>query len=45
MKDDGDNDVNLGKGDTFKQGIGMVVKGHDQNYPPEWRLSMKGRKG
>src|SRR3546814_14888837 len=24
MKDDGDNDVNLAKGDTFKQGIGRT---------------------
>lgn len=45
MKDDTDNDVNLGKGDTFQKGIGAVVKGHDENYPPEWRLSLKGRKG
>jgi hypothetical protein len=45
MKDDSDNDVNLGKGSTFEQGIGKVVKGHDMNYPPEWRLSRKGREG
>ena len=45
MKDDGANDVNLGKGATFEQGIGKVVKNNDLNYPPEWRLSMKGRKG
>jgi len=44
MKDDTDNDVNLGKGSTFQQGIGKVVKGHDTNYPPEWRLSKEGRK-
>src|SRR3546814_9636606 len=25
MKDDGDNDVNLAKGDTFKQGIGKEI--------------------
>lgn len=44
MKDDGASDVNLGK-DTFQQGIGKVVKGNDLNYPPEWRLSKKGREG
>ena len=27
MKDDGANDVNLGKDSTFQQGIGKVVKG------------------
>ena len=45
MTDDGDADVNLGKGSTFKQGIGKVVKGNDLNYPAEWRLSKKGREG
>lgn len=44
MKDDGANDVNLGKDATFQKGIGTVVKDNDLNYPPEWRLSMKGRK-
>jgi enoyl-CoA hydratase/carnithine racemase len=43
MKDDGANDVNLGKDSTFKQGIGQVVKGNDLNYPADWRLSKKGR--
>ena len=43
ISDDGDADVNLGKGDTFQQGIGKVVKGHDENYSPDWRLSKKGR--
>ena len=43
MKDDGDNDVNLGKGSTFQQGIGRVVKSNDLNYPKGWRLSKKGR--
>jgi hypothetical protein len=45
MKDDGANDVNLGKDNTFKQGIGTVVKNHDLNYTPDWRLSMKGPQG
>jgi enoyl-CoA hydratase/carnithine racemase len=45
MKDDRANDVNLAKGSTFQQGIGTVVKNNDLNYPPDWRLSMKGRKG
>jgi enoyl-CoA hydratase/carnithine racemase len=45
MKDDRAGDVNLGKGSTFQQGIGTVVKNNDLNYPPDWRLSMKGRKG
>ncbi|MFK4872418.1 enoyl-CoA hydratase/isomerase family protein [Novosphingobium sp. ZW T3_23] len=43
MKDDGASDVNLGKDSTFRQGISNVVKAHDANYPPEWRLSKKGR--
>ncbi|PEQ10607.1 enoyl-CoA hydratase [Novosphingobium sp. PC22D] len=43
MTDDGAADVNLGKDDTFKQGIGKVVKGHDENYPADWRLSKRGR--
>lgn len=45
MTDDRPNDVNLGKDSTFEQGIGKVVKGNDLNYPPEWRLSKKGREG
>jgi enoyl-CoA hydratase len=45
MTDDGAHDVNLGKDSTFQKGIGTVVKDNDLNYPPEWRLSMKGRKG
>ena len=45
MQDDGADDVNLGKNGTFEQGIGRVVKNHDLNYPPEWRLSKEGRKG
>ncbi|MDE2303149.1 MAG: enoyl-CoA hydratase/isomerase family protein [Sphingomonadales bacterium] len=44
MTDDKEGDVNLGKNNTFQQGIGNVVKNNDLNYPPEWRLSMKGRK-
>ncbi|MDE8653513.1 enoyl-CoA hydratase/isomerase family protein [Novosphingobium album (ex Liu et al. 2023)] len=43
MTDDGDADVNLGKGSTFKQGIGKVVKNNDLNYPADWRLSKRGR--
>ena len=43
MKDDRADDVNLGKDDTFGKGIGNVVKDNDLNYPPEWRLSLKGR--
>ena len=43
MTDDTPHDVNLGKGDTFKQGIGTVVKSNDLNYPAGWRLSKKGR--
>jgi hypothetical protein len=43
MRDDRPNDVNLGKDNTFKQGIGQVVKGNDLNYPADWRLSKKGR--
>ncbi|MET0363318.1 MAG: enoyl-CoA hydratase/isomerase family protein [Sphingobium sp.] len=42
MRDDVPNDVNLGNG-VFEQGINNVVKQRDQAYPPEWRLSRKGR--
>ncbi|MFT3968102.1 MAG: enoyl-CoA hydratase/isomerase family protein, partial [Sphingobium sp.] len=42
MTDDVQEDVNLGNG-VFSQGINNVVKARDQSYPPEWRLSRKGR--
>jgi enoyl-CoA hydratase/carnithine racemase len=43
ISDDSDKDVNLGRDDTFQQGIGRVVKGNDVNYPSDWRLSKRGR--
>lgn len=42
MKPDPDTTVDLG-GDAFKGGIAQTVKNNDLNYPPEWRLSKKGR--
>lgn len=29
--------------DTFEKGLGNAVKDNDAKYPPEWRMSMKGR--
>lgn len=31
--------------ETFEKGLASVVKDNDMQYPPEWRMSMKGRKG
>ncbi|MFD1611513.1 enoyl-CoA hydratase/isomerase family protein [Sphingomonas tabacisoli] len=42
MKDDRLGEVNLGKG-GFDAGIAATVKNNDLNYPPEWRLSRRGR--
>ncbi|GAA0303995.1 enoyl-CoA hydratase/isomerase family protein [Sphingomonas oligophenolica] len=42
MKDDRAEDISLGKG-GFDGGIANTVKNNDLNYPPEWRLSRKGR--
>jgi enoyl-CoA hydratase/carnithine racemase len=30
-------------GDTFEKGLAHAVKDNDSNFPPEWRLSYKGR--
>ena len=30
-------------GETFEKGLGAAVKDNDRNFPPEWRLSYKGR--
>ncbi len=29
--------------DTFEKGLANVVKDNDAQFPPEWRLSYKGR--
>lgn len=42
MRPDTDTTVDLG-GDAFADGIAKAVKNNDLNYPPEWRLSRKGR--
>jgi len=42
MKPDLDTKVDLG-GDAFAGGIAQTVKNNDLSYPPEWRLSRKGR--
>ena len=42
MKPDADTKVDLA-GDAFEGGIAKTVKNNDLNYPPEWRLSRKGR--
>jgi enoyl-CoA hydratase/carnithine racemase len=44
MKNDSDNDVQLGD-DVFKErGLNNVVKDVDMLYPPEWRLGRSNRK-
>jgi hypothetical protein len=30
-------------GDTFSKGLASAVKDNDSKFPPEWRLSYKGR--
>jgi len=30
-------------GETFEKGLASAVKDNDAKYPPEWRMSMKGR--
>ena len=30
-------------GETFANGLAASVKGNDNLYPPDWRLSYKGR--
>jgi len=42
MQNDRAADVQLG--DKFGEGLNNIVKNNDLNYPPEWRLSMSGRK-
>lgn len=32
-------------GETFERGLAAAVKENDNDYPPEWRLSYRGRKG
>lgn len=41
VKPDGD-ELGVG-GDTFEKGLASAVKDNDSNFPPEWRLSYKGR--
>ena len=31
-------------GDTFEKGLAAAVKDNDAQFPPEWRLSYKGRR-
>jgi enoyl-CoA hydratase/carnithine racemase len=38
-----DGELKLG-GDTFEQGLGAAVKDNDSLFPPDWRLSYRGRK-
>lgn len=42
MKPDTETAVDLGDG-AFNEGIAKTVKNNDRAYPPEWRLSRKGR--
>lgn len=42
MKPDDATGIDLGD-DAFEGGIAKTVKNNDLNYPPEWRLSKKGR--
>ncbi len=38
-----DGELGVG-GDTFEKGLAAAVKDNDNQFPPEWRLSYKGRK-
>jgi enoyl-CoA hydratase/carnithine racemase len=39
-----DEDTTIGvDGETFEKGLAAAVKDNDANFPPEWRLSMRGR--
>jgi enoyl-CoA hydratase len=40
-----DADTTIGvDGETFEKGLAAAVKDNDAKFPPEWRLSMKGRR-
>jgi ubiquinone biosynthesis protein UbiJ len=39
-----DGELELGD-ETFSQGLAKAVKDNDQLFPPEWRMSMRARKG
>jgi enoyl-CoA hydratase len=42
VRPDGADDFTLG--DAIDRGLGTAVKDNDDKFPPEWRLSKKGRK-
>ena len=44
IKNDTDNDVQLGDEVFKKRGLNNVVKDVDMDYPPEWRLSHSNRR-
>jgi hypothetical protein len=43
VRPDADRRVGV-DGETFEKGLAAAVKDNDANFPPEWRLSMKGRR-
>ena len=43
MKNDSAADLQLNK-ETFDKGLNNAVKDNDMDFPPEWRLSMSGRR-
>jgi len=43
IQNDTSSDVQLGD-NVFGEGLNNIVKNNDENYPPEWRLSLSGRK-
>jgi len=43
MRNDDELDVQLGEA-AFSKGLNNTVKDFDENFPPEWRLSLGGRK-
>ena len=43
MKNDSASDLQL-NAETFDKGLNNAVKANDADFPPEWRLSMSGRK-
>lgn len=42
VKQDDDSGVSV-NAETFEQGLASAVKGNDSRFPPDWRLSYKGR--
>jgi hypothetical protein len=42
VKNDSEGELDV-DADTFEKGLATAVKDNDSRFPPEWRLSYKGR--